>query len=569
MRYAIFALLTVLCLGFNTLANVIVFEQPSSPTGGIHKSAWYPPDGLDGDEYAFDNFTLASSAAISEIHWRGGYTNYLSGAGRAPVSAFTISIYRSIAAGSQPDLGAGGRLVQYNVNSNAGETPVAIIGGVQMYDYAFTLATPFPAAGGTKYWVQIEASQGVTATYGWPPDWGLCTATGGDSSYMRRITGGPIQMLAADLAFSLYTSGAPTVNIAATASPAAAGIITGAGPYPVNSTASLNAAANAGWGFVNWTQSGSQVSTNAHYTFTTTVDRTLVANFVPSFTITTSSFPVYGGTTTGGGAFNSGSTVTLIATPNHGFVFTGWSDGAPEASHSFPASADVQLTAFFVSAPNSVTFDFNAAPQYTPFPIDQSVSGLTAHFAGGYSIQQVGAVGIAPMGFSGNCIFPNSVYGADILISFSRTLTDFSILYSTQELGCDSSATMRVTAYQNTALVATATTTAPVPGTWPSGTLAIAAPSGFNNVVVHYDARPPTCADYGVIFLADNVTVTMMPVPVCPADFNGVGGITVQDIFDFLAAWFAGDIRADFNTSGTLSVQDIFDFLAAWFAGCP
>ena len=26
--------------------------------------------------------------------------------------------------------------------------------------------------------------------------------------------------------------------------------------------------------------------------------------------------------------------------------------------------------------------------------------------------------------------------------------------------------------------------------------------------------------------------------------------------------------RADFNCSGTISVQDIFDFLAAYFAGC-
>jgi hypothetical protein len=26
----------------------------------------------------------------------------------------------------------------------------------------------------------------------------------------------------------------------------------------------------------------------------------------------------------------------------------------------------------------------------------------------------------------------------------------------------------------------------------------------------------------------------------CPADFNHAGGLTVQDIFDFLAAWFAG-----------------------------
>ncbi len=56
--------------------------------------------------------------------------------------------------------------------------------------------------------------------------------------------------------------------------------------------------------------------------------------------------------------------------------------------------------------------------------------------------------------------------------------------------------------------------------------------------------------------------------PSCPADFNGTGGLTVQDIFDFLGAWFSGDPRADFNGVGGISVQDIFDFLGAWFAGC-
>ncbi len=54
----------------------------------------------------------------------------------------------------------------------------------------------------------------------------------------------------------------------------------------------------------------------------------------------------------------------------------------------------------------------------------------------------------------------------------------------------------------------------------------------------------------------------------CNADFNTSGALTVQDIFDFLAAWFAGTPSADFNNSGGLTVQDIFDFLSAWFAGC-
>jgi hypothetical protein len=55
----------------------------------------------------------------------------------------------------------------------------------------------------------------------------------------------------------------------------------------------------------------------------------------------------------------------------------------------------------------------------------------------------------------------------------------------------------------------------------------------------------------------------------CPADFNRDGLISVQDLFDLLAGYFAGEPEADFNLSGTASVQDIFDFLSAWFSGCP
>ena len=56
----------------------------------------------------------------------------------------------------------------------------------------------------------------------------------------------------------------------------------------------------------------------------------------------------------------------------------------------------------------------------------------------------------------------------------------------------------------------------------------------------------------------------------CYADYNKVGGISVQDIFDFLADWFAGSAFANTGGNGTpgpLSVQNIFDFLADWFAG--
>lgn len=58
------------------------------------------------------------------------------------------------------------------------------------------------------------------------------------------------------------------------------------------------------------------------------------------------------------------------------------------------------------------------------------------------------------------------------------------------------------------------------------------------------------------------------PTTCCPANFNGTNGLSVQDIFDFLAAYFGGVTQADFNQTGGITVQDIFDFLAAYFGGC-
>jgi hypothetical protein len=58
------------------------------------------------------------------------------------------------------------------------------------------------------------------------------------------------------------------------------------------------------------------------------------------------------------------------------------------------------------------------------------------------------------------------------------------------------------------------------------------------------------------------------PLTCCSADYNRSGTLSVQDIFDFLAGYFAQSPAADFNRTGVLSVQDIFDYLSAYFAGC-
>ena len=191
------------------------------------------------------------------------------------------------------------------------------------------------------------------------------------------------------------------------------------------------------------------------------------------------------------------------------------------------------VTLYFLSMISPVSaqvvlFDFDNAPIQTSLTINLTMSGITAHFAAtgqGYSIQNANVNGFVPQGFSGRVVNPNSINLADLLVRFDQPLTDFSIMYSCQELGCDDAATMRVTAYMNGSLVGTNTKTTGHPGTWPSDTLGCSFSLGFDSVVVHYDSPPPTCHDYGVIFMADNMRVTLV---------NTVGILNLNKIIDGL-----------------------------------
>jgi hypothetical protein len=60
------------------------------------------------------------------------------------------------------------------------------------------------------------------------------------------------------------------------------GSVTGNGEFHKTADVTLSATASSGYHFVNWTESGTLVSTNANYTFQATASRTLVANFEPN-----------------------------------------------------------------------------------------------------------------------------------------------------------------------------------------------------------------------------------------------------------------------------------------------
>ena len=184
----------------------IIYTQPISSSGALLQSSWWDPNGSDYDQYVWDNFTLSSTHVITEIHWSGGYDPAKFGSG-GPVIDFSVKIYPSIPAGSQPDV-VNPPLVDYQTGGNAGQTLAGTFGGTTMYDYQFALPASFYAEAGTRYWVQIEAWQhGI-------PDWGISVGTGGDGVYFRRIANvGDIyyQLVPGDAAFTLLPP--PTYRI--------------------------------------------------------------------------------------------------------------------------------------------------------------------------------------------------------------------------------------------------------------------------------------------------------------------------------------------------------------------
>jgi hypothetical protein len=186
----------------------VVYSQPPNPAGGLLQSSWWAPDGSDYDQYVWDGFVFNADQSITEVRWRGGHDPSKGGIG-GPVIEFTVAIYGSIPGGSQPSVG-NPPLVEYHTGDAAGETAAGNFGGVAMNDYGFILPQAFAAVAGTKYWIQIEATQhGI-------PDWGISSASAGDGKYYRRIYNAGdafFQSVNGDAAFLLFAPGQPALTI--------------------------------------------------------------------------------------------------------------------------------------------------------------------------------------------------------------------------------------------------------------------------------------------------------------------------------------------------------------------
>lgn len=140
------------------------------------------------------------------------------------------------------------------------------------------------------------------------------------------------------------------------------GTVTGGGTYQSGVSVTVTATPSNNYRFVEWREDGKPVSADATYTFSVSADRSLTAVFeqieqppTPSYIVSASADPAEGGSVSGGGSFQLGSSVTITATANNGYRFVCWMNGDERASlspsYTFSVSGNASLVAVFEENP--------------------------------------------------------------------------------------------------------------------------------------------------------------------------------------------------------------------------
>ena len=170
--------------------------------------------------------------------------------------------------------------------------------------------------------------------------------------------------------------GSRTLNrysLAFTITPTGAGTVSGGGTYDYGSSIKSTATPATGYNFTKWVdEEGVESTTNPYPGWEITKNRTIQAVFtIKSYAINLAAqFRVAesgdftsgttGGTVSGGGTFNHGTSVTAKATPATGYSFAGWYEGdskvSDSASYTFTATGARSLTARFQRQWFTVTF---------------------------------------------------------------------------------------------------------------------------------------------------------------------------------------------------------------------
>lgn len=165
----------------------------------------------------------------------------------------------------------------------------------------------------------------------------------------------------------------------------------------------------------------------------------------------------------------------------------------------------------------------------------------------------------APDGFGGDAV-PNPFGGTDV-ISIGGAQNNFGVALPPIASFATQAQVVAGVGASDWATVAVGTFTVPIR----VGVYRFELDSSSVNVFAQVAAPP---ARSTVLAARTLSTSSVELIVICRADYNNSGSLTIQDLFDFLDAYFAGLPSADFNGIGGVTIQDVFDFLDAWFAGC-
>ena len=130
-----------------------------------------------------------------------------------------------------------------------------------------------------------------------------------------------------------------------TASAGDGGSVTGGGTFASGTQISLTATPSSGYSFSGW----SNGSTANPLTVTLNSNTSITANFqviVNSYTLSVTAGEG-GSVSSEGGEYEEGTEVTITATPDDEYEFTGWSDGESSQSRVVTINSDISLSAEF------------------------------------------------------------------------------------------------------------------------------------------------------------------------------------------------------------------------------
>jgi hypothetical protein len=187
----------------------------------------------------------------------------------------------------------------------------------------------------------------------------------------------------------------------------------------------LTASPSEGWAFNCW--SGDVMSSANPISVTMNSNKTITANFlINQYSIAISSNPSAGGTASGGGVYNHGQTVNLVASANTGYEFVNWTENGVQVSanttYSFTATANRTLVANFRLKIYTITATAGTGGSITPSGNVNVTHGSNQTFSiapnSGYEISDVKVDNVS-VGKVSSYTFNNVTANHSIQASFS------------------------------------------------------------------------------------------------------------------------------------------------------